>query len=289
MTMRPPLPPNLATPFWATRGFKFLVVSGVMAVALLAVLVFEIGPLMMGRVKPSEKTAKHSGPRAFVPRQTAELPPGEMLPFEGMLQKSKDGTPLDLTEGTATEPYLYLVRTLAKVDGSSLSKDFKWVDYPLFGQVPDQIRGLSVRVEGLFLTSNPIRLEKEVNGIEWVYRTYLSDMSGQEGYVVDLLDRPSEKLKKRTPIGTDAVFLKLGTYEGNKGQVQAPFLVGKSLRVMHESAGTQASNAGTLVVGLAVGAVLLALYLTQRNWSRPVLKKGPDGGPAVPMETVKTS
>jgi hypothetical protein len=285
MTMRPPLAPNLATPFWATKGFKFLVVSAVMLVALLAVVVFEIGPLMMGRVKPAEKAVKFTGPHAFVPRLAGDAPPGEMLPFEGVLQKAKDGTPLDLTE----EPYLYLVRSLAKVDASALSKDFKLVEYSLFGHVPEQLKGRSVRVEGLYLTSNPIRLEKEVGGVEWVYRTYLSDMSGQEGYVVDFLERPPEKLKKRTPVGTDAVFLKIGTYEGNKGQVQAPFLVGKSLRVMHESAGTEASNAGTLVVGLAVGAVLLALYLTQRNWSKPVAKRGPDGGPAVPMETVKTS
>ncbi|HXX95200.1 MAG TPA: hypothetical protein VEN81_16370, partial [Planctomycetota bacterium] len=91
MTMKPPLPPNLGVPFWATRSFKFLVVSGVMVFALLAVMIFEIGPLMMGRGKAAEKTVKHTGPHAFVPRASAEPLPGELVPFEGMLQKAKDG------------------------------------------------------------------------------------------------------------------------------------------------------------------------------------------------------
>ncbi len=253
--------------------------AGVTVFAALAVLIFEIGPKMRrGRVVAEQ--AKLTGADVFVPRAANDETP-QLLPFEGVPQKAKDGTPLDLAE----EPYLYLVKSLAKIDGSALSKDSKRVEYAHYGQVPDQLKGRSVKVTGLFLASNPIRLDKEMNGIEWIYRTYLvKDMRGEEGYVIDLLERP-EKVKKNDMVLAHAVFLKLGTYEAKRGQAQAPFFLGKSLKVLPGTSGSEASNAGTLVVGLALGSVLLALYLTSRMWKKPAVKGGPVA--AVPVESVK--
>jgi hypothetical protein len=44
--------------------------------------------------------------------------------------------------------------------------------------------------------------------------------------VVDLIEPP--RMAYRSLVACDAVFLKLGTYEGRKGPVQAPLFLGRA-------------------------------------------------------------
>jgi hypothetical protein len=137
----------------------------------------------------------------------------------------KDKTPIDDLDKSYNE----FIEVLSTLDGSLLKKEAGTVDYAALTGKPGGFRGKPLRLKVLFLLSNPIRLDRKVGDIQFVHRTYLSNLSGSEGYVVDLLEPPPE-LSTKDPVLVDAVFYKIGTYEGRKGAVEAPFLIGKSLK-----------------------------------------------------------
>jgi hypothetical protein len=137
----------------------------------------------------------------------------------------KDKTPVENQD----KSYLEFVEVLSTLDAALMKKEAGAVDYAALSRKPGDFRGKPVRVKVLFLLSNPVKLEKKIGDIQFVHRTYLADLSGNEGYVVDLLEPPPE-LNRRDPVLVDAVFYKIGTYEGRKGDVEAPFLIGKSLK-----------------------------------------------------------
>ena len=279
--MNGPLPPNSRPPIWATAEFRRSLLIGLMGCAVIAWLVFDIAP------KFSEKpvrAAKAPGPDAYVPRAAA---PDEVRPvkYEGVLEKVKDGTSIDDQD----ESYQYLVRSLARMEASHLSKEAKSVDYPYYSKLSSELRGQTVKVLALFLQSNPIRIDGAPGGVNFIHRTYLMDLSGNEGYVVDLLEPPGE-LETRTLVGMDAVFLKLGTYESKKGSVQAPLLVGRSLRTVKErmTGGPVAGLRGTTMLVAGAGTMLVILILTSLMFRKGPRKPAPPQGPALSLETLKS-
>ena len=281
--MKAPLPPDFKPPFWGTKGFRRLVLVGVMGCAVLGVLVFDIGPMLtQGPSKVAgTDTKKKVDPNAFVP-QPAAVGGTREVKFEGILEKVKDGTPLDDQD----ESYQYLIRYLARAEAAQISKESKSVDYQYYSKMPVELRGQTVKVMALFLTSNPIRIDREPGGVKFIHRTYLTDLRGNEGYVVDLLEPPPQ-LESRSLVSMDAVFLKLGTYEGKKGPVQAPLLVGKSLRFVKERMAADPGNlGGGTLVGVALFALLLLIVVSVRimKKSRPM---GPRGS-AISLETLKS-
>ena len=276
--MKAPLPPNFTPPFWATRNFRLLVGAGVMGLAVMGVMVFQIGPALNQR--PSRQ--KQVDPNAFVPKPVVA---GEarMVKYEGVLDKVKDGSSIDDQE----QPYQYLIRALSRMEPAQLSKDAKSVDYGYYSKMPVEMRGETVKILALFLQSNPIRVDGAPGGVQFIHRTYLSDLSGAEGFVVDLLEPPGD-LASRTLVGLDAVFFKLGTYEGKKGPVQAPLFVGKSLRTVKErmAGGPVANLSGGMILGVAVALLFLMIFLTSRIFKKA--KPPAPKGPALSMETLKT-
>jgi hypothetical protein len=213
---------------------------------------------------------------------------GEVRPlkYEGVLEKVKDGSSIDDQD----EAYQYLVRSLARMDAAHLAKEAKSVDYSYFSKLPGELRGQTAKVLAMFLASNPIRVDGAPGGVNFIHRTYLMDLSGDEGYVVDLLEAPGE-LEPRTLVGLDAVFLKLGTYESKKGLVQAPLFVGKSLRLVKErvSAGPVAGLSGGGIAAAGAVAMLLILGLTTLMFrkSGPKRPASPQG-PSLSLETLKS-
>jgi len=277
--MKAPLPPGYKPPFWATKECRILLIGGVMGLAVMAVLVFDIGPLLNQK---AERAAKPKDPNAFVPQPIVAGAPRDVK-FEGVLDRVKDGTSIDDQE----EPYQYLVRNLAKSEAAQLGKDSKTVEYQYFSKMPVETRGQTVKILALFLQSSPIRVDGAPGGVNFIHRTYLSDLSGHEGYVVDLLEYPGE-LAQRTLVGMDAVFFKLGTYEGKKGPVQAPLFLGKGLHTVKErmAGGPVANASGGMIVGVAVVVMLGFILLTSRMFrkSKPPAPKGP----AISLETSKS-
>src|SRR5262245_29672892 len=175
--MKAPLPPNYEPPFWATKNFRFFVLMAVMGVAVMAVLILDIGPKLT-QVKTVKDLAKKADPNAFVP---PPLGSGGDVKFEGVLQKVKDGTSIDNQE----QAYQYLIRFLSRAEASLLAQDSKMVEYPTYAKMPEEMRGYTTKISALFLQSNPIRVDGAPGGVNFIHRTYLSDLSGKEGYVVD--------------------------------------------------------------------------------------------------------
>lgn len=277
--MKAPLPPNFQPPFWATRNFRMFIIFGVMGLSLIAVFVLDIGPKLTGQ--KTAKSEKAGLSNAFVPPPVAA---GGDVKFEGVLNKVKDGTSIDDQD----ESYLYLVRYLSRADAATLSQDAKTVDYPTYAKMPVEMRGITTRIGALFLQSNPIRVDAAPGGVNFIHRTYLSDLSGNEGYVVDLLEPPGD-LELRTVVAMDAIFLKLGTYEGRKGAVQAPLFLGKSLRVVKERMADSplaSLNSGVLI-GLAVGMFVVMLAVTSFMFrkSKPPAPRGPAAVSAGALKT----
>lgn len=276
--MKAPLPPDFTPPFWATRNFRLLLGAGVMGLAVMSVMIFQIGPALNERAVRQKKV----DPNAFVPKPAV---PGEAreVKYEGVLDTVKDGSSIDDQE----QPYQYLIRALSRMDAAQLSKDAKSVDYPYYAKMPVEMRGQTVKILALFLQSNPIRVDGAPGGVQFIHRTYLSDLSGSEGFVVDLLEPPGE-LAQRTLVGMEAVFFKLGTYEGKKGPVQAPLFLGKSLRTVKErmAGGPVANLSGGMILGVAIGLMFLMIFLTSRMFKKA--KPPAPQGPAISMETLKS-
>jgi hypothetical protein len=276
--MKRPLPPDFQPPVWATKNFRLFIIFAVMGAAVVAVFILDIGPKLTG-VKKAKDMAKAGTPNAFVPPPAGA---GGDVKFEGVLNKVKDGTSIDDQD----EAYQYLVRFLSRAETATLSQDSKTVDYPTYAKMPVEMRGYTTKIAALFLQSNPIRVDAAPGGVNFIHRTYLSDLSGNEGYVVDLLEPPGE-LALRTVVTMDAVFLKLGTYEGKKGAVQAPLFLGKGLRVVKErmAEGPVASVSGGVLAGIAVGTMVLMLVLTSLMFRKT--KPPAPKGPAVALDTLK--
>jgi hypothetical protein len=277
MKMKSVLPPDFKPPFWATRDFRLLVIGVVMGLAVIGVMVFDIAPKLTER---PGKAAKAVDPNAFLPKPAVAGAPVEMK-FEGMLDKVKDGTPLDDQDAS----YQYLVRSLSRMDAAQIAKDAKTVEYQYYSKMPVEMRGQTVKIMALFLTSNPIRVDAAPGGVNFIHRTYLMDLRGDEGYVVDLLEAPAD-LPQRSLVAMDAVFLKLGTYEAKKGQVQAPLFVGKTLRLVKErmAADPVSGLNGWVVGGVGACLMLLILGITSRMFRKP---SGPKN-PAVSFESLKS-
>jgi outer membrane lipoprotein-sorting protein len=138
----------------------------------------------------------------------------------------KDHSPLDSEDG----PYSAFLQTVSKLDPLLITKDAAVVDYSSFASDSTSVRGQPIRLQLHFLGTYPTKLKGE---LPFVHRTYLSTLDGSEGYVVDLLDSPPE-LTPRTLVTLEAVFFKIGTYEGRKGPIEAPFLIGQRLRSVLE-------------------------------------------------------
>ena len=182
MAMNAPMPPNFKPPVWATKGFRRFILAAVMVPSVLAVLIFQIGPALTKRPVRQEKVVTN----AFVPTPRAE---GGVVKYEGMLDKVKDGSPIDDQD----ESYQYLVRSLSRMDAALVAKDSKSVEYKYYSKMPVEMRGETVKILALFLQSNPIRVDAAPGGVKFIHRTYLvSDVSGTEGFVVDLLEPPGD-------------------------------------------------------------------------------------------------
>ena len=114
-----------------------------------------------------------------------------------------------------------------------------------------------LRVTALYLDTKPIALEREEpGGVEFLYRCFLMDPSGNEGFVVDLVE-PPPRLERRTLVTAEAVFVKIGAYEGGKGPVYAPQLVGRELRLLKQKYEPTAFP----LAGMLLSAALLSLVL----------------------------
>ena len=248
-------------PFWAAREFRVLILILVTAASILAVLVVEILPLIEARNQRGD-LAKPFPPSGELPKDGDSESPEELL--GGALKSVNDESPIDEID----EPYLRLAEYVSKLNAEALSKEAHQVDYSLFKTMPSKLRGRVIRVTALFLDSKPIALEKKAEGVEFVYRSFLLDPAGNEGFVVDLV-QPPPPLEQLALVTVNAIFLKVVTYEGGKGPREAPLFLARGLRLLKQRypANTFSLGIGTIVLsaGLLSLVLLSATILIQRQ------------------------
>jgi len=264
--------PELAVmkaPFMASGMFRWSVITMIMAAAVALVYVFEIAPKMRNKQAVRARAALGQNP------WTPGKPKGPEVRYDGVLDKARDGTPL----GEEDEPYRTLVRHIGTAKPDAPKQPWVTVDYPLFARHASELRGETVRITAMVVHTTPLRLDRPEGGVEWIHRTYLVDLSGDEGYVVDSTE-PPPLFQRHALWGADAVFLKMATYEGQSGAKTAPFFVARQVRLVHESMAKDAVNMGTLIMGAAVMAVFAAIYFSARVRTRtPKAPKDPEPVP----------
>ena len=91
--------------FTATRQFRVLVMGLALAVSVLVVWIFEIGPMLSGRSVPRAAARPIESPQ-----HSPEDGGRAVIPFHGVLNSVEDGTPPDEGDGT----YLHLLGCLER-------------------------------------------------------------------------------------------------------------------------------------------------------------------------------
>jgi hypothetical protein len=165
---------------------------------------------------------------------TAEV--GSARPFMGLLDSAKDFT--EVEEDDAYRALVLNVKRLTIAEIDSRATAYKMSD--LIAN-PALYRGAFVRFTGLVVTDTEMRrLDKNPAGIDFAYRVYVADSTGDEGVCVDLLDSPGKLDPRGQVVEVIGVFLKVRTYEtkfrNKSGETSKsiPFLIGKQIRVVTE-------------------------------------------------------
>ncbi len=207
---------GLKLPFTATPRFRFLVGAGVVVGAGLLVFLLRV---LLGAEPDFGGKPDFGGTTP----PAAPIPDGApRIPFDGLL--GADGGLDDQSDG-----YLAVVSHLLREPQSGAARIVSPVAVTMqsLREESAAFRGEMVRVEGLFLHSSPVRLEKKRGEVEWIHRTFLVDQGGKECCVIDLIERP--RAAPRETVQTDAVLVRLSRYEAVRGPVEVPHLVGRGL------------------------------------------------------------
>ncbi|MBI2921235.1 MAG: hypothetical protein HYY18_09155 [Planctomycetes bacterium] len=194
------------------------------------------------------------------PPGTGQVEPGAEVLWDNMLAGERDDAPLDDLQ--SDKGYKYLIRHLANLKpGEGLGHSIPF-DYAELLKNPNKWRGKVVSLSGLTnkIQSN-IRLESNQGHYDAVYRLYLVDLSGTEGFILDVLDRP-DGVERRDPVEAEGIFLRTHKYLTEKGQeVRVPVFVARSVREV--SRGTVHRTWSTeMTVGVVTVSVMLVLVIT---------------------------
>jgi len=261
------LQPN-PVPFWATRIFRWNLALCALALTGAAVYGIVIEPRLNAEARAAAEAATAAA--KYVPRDPASTAPKEVR-FDGLLDATKDDVGPELRD----DPYRHLVRYLGKADPETLARQAKTVDYKFLMAHPEEIRGLTVRINALFWKSpkGPERLDAPIGGVQTMTRVYLADpQAPKELYFVDFVEEPPD-LEPETPVVVDAVFLRRLKYERDLPGDQ-PVYHEAPLFLARHVAKVQARPPGVgyrfrwVVVMMAVGLLGGLSLLTFRGWAR---------------------
>lgn len=252
---------NKKIPFWATEECRRLILFGVLGITMLAV-VAEI--LYSKRDKSSnENNLNIRSIAKFEPKESQSSNSG-LQPFEGILSDVQDYTPIN-EEMLKEKGYEYLLYYLKSIKPEDLKQKAHVVDYSNYFEETSKIRGQIVSITGLIVLSDPIRLPKPLPGNqEFIYRTYIVDPSGNEGSIIDLLEKPVNFELRRDLVRIYGIFYKIAKYEGRKGEVEAPISLGIKVVHVKEKLESSSYTVGDTALAIIVVCFLGVGYLTIR-------------------------
>src|SRR5262245_56365817 len=272
---RPPaarwLQPN-PVPFWASRLFFWNLVFLSLIVSVIAVWLLVVEPRMAA--KDREASLKESATKKYEPRDPKA--PRDVR-FERMLDKVVDDVDPELRD----EPYRYLVKYLSTVDPARLAEQAYELDYDLVSKRPEEVRGLTVRLNLMFFKApyGPVRLDPPVGGVKAVTRTYFATSGplANEVYFVDFVE-PLPEIESEAYAVMDAVFLRRVKYErGDRtGEFHtAPLFLARNVAKVQPPPVPSGFRFRWVVVALAVGMLGFLTLITLKTWMA-----GRTGGPA---------
>jgi hypothetical protein len=182
-----------------------------------------------------------------------------LFQVESALQGVKDFTRPDENESG----YKYLVDYLT--NNPSINAQYGNLSYKDAISNPARLRGKFVKVIGLVARITPIRFTDE----QFIYRLYLVDTSGDEGFICDVLTKPALKSSEDAGLAyadiseVQGIFYKVAEFLSKRNiQAKVPFIVGKvAKRVDTSTAKKQMSPYGILAVGVGLLCILVLSFV----------------------------
>ena len=248
---------------------------GILGLTLIAVAI-ELAPILRSRSDQPIESDKLSGSviADFEPKGTISAT-GRAEPFQGMLRNVKDYTPLN-EEIFNEQGYGEILAYLKTAKPEDLKQKLKGFNYNNYFTDTQKLRGEVGTIIGLIIKVDPVRLPKPVSeNIEFIYRTYLVDTSGTEGYVIDVIRKPGNFKLRKDVVKIKGVFYKIVTYEGKKGrEKEAPLCLGIQIDPFapEKSVGSSVQDA-IMTMMLLIGGIFffgfIAYLVVKYKASRP--------------------
>jgi hypothetical protein len=151
-------------------------------------------------------------------------------------------------------------------------------DYELALRTPDLQRANVVRVRGYVAKTWAQKLEQPVFQMTDVWRVVVTEGPGENGMVVDVIDRPPALETERDLVELDARFYRLLRYVNPQGKkVELPYLLARSLKVVPEEArptlGASLADPANIVLLIAIaGIVAFATVRVIKSRRRPTVR-----------------
>jgi hypothetical protein len=160
-----------------------------------------------------------------------------------VLSNVQDHTPLN-DELVSEQGYQEVLDYLKNTKPQELKESGNHLDYNDYFTDPKKFRGEIMSLSGLIIQTDQIRLSKPVSAdTNFIYRTFLVDPSGTEGYVIDLVKKPDNFTLRRDLVKTKGVFYKIVSYESRKGKVkEVPLFLGIQLESVRGDSGDSIPN-----------------------------------------------
>lgn len=258
-------------PFFQSPEFKRILLFGILAVALIGVVVqieWNKRKLAAEKTKDLEDWQRKQEAVSAKPQSGQATGPGGAVLWDNILATQVDDAPLD--DVVSDRGFKYLIRHLANMKpGEDLGAAIPF-NYTEFLMNPAQYRGRVVSLSGLMNKVYPnIRLESNQGDFDSVYRLYIVHLSGTEGFVVDVLDRP-DGLDRRDPIECKAIYVRTHSYENEKGQkVRVPYFVARGVKELDRGTVTRTWTKGTTITISSVCAALVIIIVLAGRQRRP--------------------
>ncbi len=194
------------------------------------------------------------------PAQAPDTVPPDAVPvgarlataFEGALMDSQNGQDFAETPG-----YRKLLESLSDFTPEQVAERARiYLDHASALREPDRWRGEFVRLRGLIISMEAIRLRTPIRGAIDVFRGTITDANGEEGAVFDVLERPPEFDYERDVVEVEGVFYRTVRFENKRGGFrEAPWLIARNVRRLDTEKLERRGPSNPLKV-LVIGAAL---------------------------------